>query len=242
MSRAQVIVKRLGAIHDLGSMDVLCTDKLADDFLEDVPDLRPLFLDHATGTLTEAKIRLARWDRPLGVEDRWPFEWAWLNNHFQGDLCRPLDARGGRCRSPCGSGWAKLDEVPFDFDRRRVSVLVEHAGRRFLVTKGAPEDVLSLAGSYQATDNLPPPPAAPAARHHYGGRRRAGRAAAVHAARRLVRIYPALIDFPAGDWRVGGVLSAACPDREEPVLSSAATRRRGFRAANAAAFSADRAV
>ena len=60
--------------------------------------------------------------------------------------------------------------------------------------------------------------------------------------RRLARSYQDLVDLPAGDRRGGGVLSAACPDREEPVLSPAATRRRGFRAADAAAFSADRAV
>ena len=71
MAKAQVIVKRLGAIHDLGSMDVLCTDK--------------------TGTLTEAKIRLARQVALSGVDSRHVLELAWLNSHFQSGLRSPLD-------------------------------------------------------------------------------------------------------------------------------------------------------
>ena len=64
---------------------------------------------------------------------------AWLNSHFQPDseparCCDPRSRLADRC------GWTKIDEVPFDFQRRRVSVLVEHEGRRLLITKGAPED------------------------------------------------------------------------------------------------------
>jgi Mg2+-importing ATPase len=129
MAKERVIVKRLAAIHDLGSMDVLCTDK--------------------TGTLTEAKIRLVRHIAVSGEESRHVLELAWLNSHFETGLRSPLDAaileRGG----VDGTGWTKLDEVPFDFERRRVSVLVEKEGRRLLVVKGAPEDVLKLSRQYE---------------------------------------------------------------------------------------------
>jgi Mg2+-importing ATPase len=129
MAKAQVIVKRLGAIHDLGSMDVLCTDK--------------------TGTLTEAKIRLARQVALSGADSERVLELAWLNSHLQTGLRNPLDAAIVESGPPRGAGWVKVDEVPFDFQRRRVSVLVEHGGQCQLITKGAPEDVIKLATRYE---------------------------------------------------------------------------------------------
>jgi P-type Mg2+ transporter len=129
MAKAQVIVKRLGAIHDLGSMDVLCTDK--------------------TGTLTEAKIRLARQVALSGADSERVLDLAWLNSHFQAGLRNPLDTAIVEAGPSRGAGWAKIDVVPFDFQRRRVSVLVEHEGRRVLITKGAPEDVIKLATRYE---------------------------------------------------------------------------------------------
>ena len=129
MAKAQVIVKRLGAIHDLGSMDVLCTDK--------------------TGTLTEAKISLARQVALSGAASEHVLDLAWLNSYFQAGLRNPLDTAIVESGPPRGAGWAKIDEVPFDFQRRRVSVLVEHEDRRLLVTKGAPEDVIKLATRYE---------------------------------------------------------------------------------------------
>jgi Mg2+-importing ATPase len=128
MSRAQVIVKRLGAINDLGSMDVLCTDK--------------------TGTLTEAKIRLARQIALSGVDFPHVGELAWLNSHFQSGLRSPLDTAILDAGMTQSAVWAKIDEVPFDFQRRRVSVVLEQEGRRLLVTKGAPEDVLKASSRY----------------------------------------------------------------------------------------------
>jgi Mg2+-importing ATPase len=129
MAKAQVIVKRLGAIHDLGSMDVLCTDK--------------------TGTLTEAKIKLARQVALSGADSERVLDLAWLNSHFQAGLRNPLDAAILDSGVPRGAGWAKIDEVPFDFERRCVSVVVEHEGRRLLITKGAPEDVIKIATRYE---------------------------------------------------------------------------------------------
>jgi Mg2+-importing ATPase len=134
MAKAQVIVKRLGAIHDLGSMDVLCTDK--------------------TGTLTEAKISLTQPIALSGDASEHVLDLAWLNSHFQAGLRNPLDTAIVESGPPRGAGWTKIDEVPFDFQRRRVSVLLEHAGRRLLITKGAPEDVIKLASRYEEPSKL----------------------------------------------------------------------------------------
>jgi P-type Mg2+ transporter len=138
MAKAQVIVKRLGAIHDLGSMDVLCTDK--------------------TGTLTEAKIKLARQVALSGADSPHVLDLAWLNSHFQAGLRNPLDAAIVELGPPRDAGWVKIDEVPFDFQRRRVSVLAENAGRRLLITKGAPEDVIRLATRYEEPGKPEPLP------------------------------------------------------------------------------------
>ena len=129
MAKQKVIVKRLAAIHDLGSMDVLCTDK--------------------TGTLTEARIELIRHITLSGVDSARVLELAWLNSHFESGLRSPLDTAILERTPDIPAGWTKLDEVPFDFERRRVSVLLERKGRRVLIVKGAPEDVLKLSDRYE---------------------------------------------------------------------------------------------
>jgi Mg2+-importing ATPase len=132
LSKRRVIVKRLSAIHDLGAMDMLCTDK--------------------TGTLTEARISLVRSIDGHGAASEWAFAAAYINSHFESGMKSPLDEAILAARPLNMEGWRKIDEVPFDFERRRVSVLVEQAGQRSLVVKGAPEDVLRLAGYYKGAD------------------------------------------------------------------------------------------
>ncbi len=129
MADKGVIVKRLAAIQNLGSMDVLCTDK--------------------TGTLTEARIRLEQHVDALGRDSERVLELAYLNSHFETGLKSPLDDAILEHSEVDISGWRKIDEVPFDFERRRVSVLVEKDGRRLLVVKGAPEDILRLSVRYE---------------------------------------------------------------------------------------------
>ncbi|MEN9888338.1 MAG: magnesium-translocating P-type ATPase [Pseudomonadota bacterium] len=124
MARQGIVVKRPSAIQDLGAMDVLCTDK--------------------TGTLTEARIRMERHVDPLGQTSERALELAWLNSHFETGLRSPLDEAILAHRTLDASAWTKVDEVPFDFERRRVSVLLERAGERSLVVKGAPDDILRL--------------------------------------------------------------------------------------------------
>jgi Mg2+-importing ATPase len=138
MSREQVIVKRLTAIHDLGSMDILCCDK--------------------TGTLTEARIKLIREVDVAGNDSQEVLHWAHINAAYETGLKSPLDEAIIEAEPSDLSGWRKLDEVPFDFERRRVSVLAEKDGRRYLVVKGAPEDILKLSSRYSSAGASKPIP------------------------------------------------------------------------------------
>jgi Mg2+-importing ATPase len=134
MAAWKVIVKRPSAIQDMGAMDVLCTDK--------------------TGTLTEAKIRLERHVDALGRESARVLELAYLNSYFESGLKSPLDNAILQHGEIDISGWQKIDEVPFDFERRRVSVLVERSGERMLAVKGAPEDTLRLCTHYEGAAGI----------------------------------------------------------------------------------------
>ncbi len=137
MAQKQVIVKRLSAIDDLGSMDVLCSDK--------------------TGTLTEAHIELVREVDLNGQNSDNVMRMAQINAAFETGLKSPLDEAILAAGKVDPTAWRKIDEVPFDFERRRVSVLVEGENRRLIVVKGAPEDVLSLAARYEQKGSPPIP-------------------------------------------------------------------------------------
>ena len=129
MARRRVIVKRLASIQNLGSMDVLCTDK--------------------TGTLTEARIRLERCVDGDGRDSEHALLLARLNSAFESGLKSPLDEAILAHGKVELDGWQKIDEVPFDFERRRVSVLVDRGDARWLVVKGAPDDVLGLCSAHE---------------------------------------------------------------------------------------------
>jgi Mg2+-importing ATPase len=129
MAAKKVIVKRLAAIHDLGGIDVLCTDK--------------------TGTLTEGRIRLERHLDPLGRDRLRVLELAYLNSWFETGIKSPLDDAILRHQEIDVRGWEKQDELPFDFQRRRVAVLLSRGGEDVLVEKGALEDILELCVSYE---------------------------------------------------------------------------------------------
>ncbi|HWA88766.1 MAG TPA: magnesium-translocating P-type ATPase [Rhizomicrobium sp.] len=136
MAERRVIVKRLSAIHDLGSMDVLCSDK--------------------TGTLTEADIALVRTVDLGGADCPEAQQAAWLNSNFETGIKSPLDEAILKAGAAGAEGWTKIDEVPFDFERRRVSVLAERTGTRRLFVKGAPEDILELSASFaRGANELP---------------------------------------------------------------------------------------
>jgi len=136
LAKRRVIVKRLADMHNIGAMDVLCTDK--------------------TGTLTEAKIRMVSHIDCDGKTNERIFQLAVLNSYFESGIKSPLDEAILAFRPPDVAGWVKIDEVPFDFERRRVSVLVAGPSERLLVVKGAPEDVLRCSTHYQAGGAVKP--------------------------------------------------------------------------------------
>ncbi|HET7839628.1 MAG TPA: magnesium-translocating P-type ATPase, partial [Rectinemataceae bacterium] len=137
MSRKQVIVKRLKAIQNLGAMDLLCTDK--------------------TGTITQDKVVL---ERHVDVTNR-PSEdvlrYAWMNSHYQTGLRNLLDDSilsnedldvERSCR--------KIDEIPFDFARKRMSVIIEYEGDHVLICKGSVDAVFEVCDRYQVDDDVLP--------------------------------------------------------------------------------------
>jgi P-type Mg2+ transporter len=124
MARKKVIVKHLAAMQNFGSMDVLCSDK--------------------TGTLTSGDMTIARAVGPSGQDSRHALRLARLNSYFETGIKSPLDAALLRDGRPDAENYRKLDEVPFDFERRRLSVVIESASERLLLTKGAAEAILPL--------------------------------------------------------------------------------------------------
>jgi Mg2+-importing ATPase len=134
MSREKVVVKRLNAIQNLGAMDVLCTDK--------------------TGTLTQDRVVLERYCDVTLKEDDGVLALAYLNSHFQTGLRNLLDrailAHAEVHAHPAFADYAKVDEVPFDFSRRMMSVVVRTpAGQYRLVCKGAPEEVYKHCAGFE---------------------------------------------------------------------------------------------
>src|SRR5262245_20933400 len=122
MSRQQVIVKQLLSIENLGSMTVLCSDK--------------------TGTLTDGVIQLHDTLNTAGQSSDRVLQYAWLNAHFQTGFENPIDRAICNKRSFATMGIEKLDEIPYDFIRKRLSVRIAQNGRRRLITKGALASVL----------------------------------------------------------------------------------------------------
>jgi len=129
MAREKVIVKHLSAIQNLGSIDILCSDK--------------------TGTLTAGILSVERATDPFGRDAARPLDLAALNAAFQTGVKSPLDVAILRRPSPDLDYYVKTDEIPFDFERRRVSVVLERAGAFMLVAKGAPEGILDACTHYE---------------------------------------------------------------------------------------------
>jgi len=130
MSNHKVIVKRLNAIQNIGAMDILCTDK--------------------TGTLTLDKIVLERHLNVLGIEDDEVLKWAYLNSYHQTGLKNLMDKAVLEHVElhdylKVEERYIKVDEIPFDFQRRRMSVVLKrHNGKHLLICKGAVEEMLEL--------------------------------------------------------------------------------------------------
>lgn len=129
LARVRVILKRPAALENLGSIDVLCSDK--------------------TGTLTAGKIKLEKYIDLDGQEYAEVLLYAALNSSFQTGIRSPLDEAILAHEHPSVADYRKLDEIPFDFNRRRLSVVVNGPAGALLVTKGAPESVEPLCGHFQ---------------------------------------------------------------------------------------------
>jgi Mg2+-importing ATPase len=139
MSRRKVIVKRLNSIQNFGGMDVLCTDK--------------------TGTLTEDRVVLQRHCNVEGDESAQVLLFGYLISHFQTGLKNLLDRAilesSDFHDQAVVAKYKKLDEIPFDFTRRMMSVLVEDPdGHAILLTKGAPEEVFHQCSQFELDGKL----------------------------------------------------------------------------------------
>lgn len=131
MSKKKTIVKRLESIQSFGGMNILCTDK--------------------TGTLTEDKIVLEKYLNVNGEEDYSVLKQAYLNAYFQTGLKGSIDeaiikrAKDNGLAKEIEGEFKIIDEIPFDFTRRRLSVVVTNGTKKELITKGAVEEILSIS-------------------------------------------------------------------------------------------------
>lgn len=123
MMRRKVLVKQLAAIENFGSIEILCSDK--------------------TGTLTEGEIILDRHVDIAGNEDPRVLEYIYVNSALQGGIRSPLDDAVLRHVTLSTAAYRKVDEIPFDFARRRLSVVVARNGEYRLLTKGESESVMT---------------------------------------------------------------------------------------------------
>lgn len=136
MAKKKVIVKRLPAIQNFGAVDVLCTDK--------------------TGTLTQDRVVLEKHVDILGNPSEEVLNYAYLNSFFQTGLRNLIDRAILEYADLDTSECRLVDELPFDFQRRRMSVVVEYEGDHVLICKGAVEEIFSCCSRYQIEDEVYP--------------------------------------------------------------------------------------
>ena len=127
-----MIVKKLSAIQNLGAMDILCTDK--------------------TGTITEDRVVLMHYVDPFGNENEDVLNYAYLNSKYQTGWRNLMDVAvldyfDSKKKTLPFANVSKIDEIPFDFSRRRLSVALSLAGERVMITKGAVEEMAEVCSS-----------------------------------------------------------------------------------------------
>jgi Mg2+-importing ATPase len=136
MARKKVLVKQLSAIEDFGSVEILCSDK--------------------TGTLTEGEIVLDRHVDVDGHDDENVLRLVYLNSYFQAGIKSPLDDAILKHEHPAIAEYEKVDEIPFDFNRKRLSVVARRGVEHLLITKGEAESVFATCRTVMV-DGTPQP-------------------------------------------------------------------------------------
>ncbi len=136
MSKKGVIVKRLAAIQNFGSMDILCSDK--------------------TGTLTENRVTVILHVDIDGKDSDKVFLYSFLNSSYQTGLRSPLDDAILNYKEVSRAPYVRVDEIPFDFVRKRLSVVVNDGTNSVLITKGAPEEIGKVVGAYELAGEVHP--------------------------------------------------------------------------------------
>ncbi|HEY3373693.1 MAG TPA: magnesium-translocating P-type ATPase [Candidatus Aquicultor sp.] len=136
MASKKVIVKQLASIENFGSMEILCSDK--------------------TGTLTLGEVVLEHHVNVEGEEDDGILRIIYLNSFFETGVKSPLDSAILKHGNLDINEYAKVAEIPFDFERRRLSVVVEHNSERLLITKGAVESVFEICSTAQLSGKTVP--------------------------------------------------------------------------------------
>lgn len=135
MSRKKVIVKKLNAIQNFGAIDILCTDK--------------------TGTLTQDRVILEKYVDVTGRQSEDVLRYAYMNSYYQTGLKNLLDRSVlSHTDLDVDRGCRKVDEIPFDFQRKRMSVVVDYEGDHVLICKGAVEDIYRSCTHYQVDDEV----------------------------------------------------------------------------------------
>jgi Mg2+-importing ATPase len=124
MAEKKVIVKRLASIENFGSMNIICSDK--------------------TGTLTEGIVQVKSALGVNGTSSDKVFLFAYLNAFYETGFTNPIDEAIRKYRTPDLSGYLKMDEIPYDFLRKRLSIAVTHGNDRLMVTKGALDNILEV--------------------------------------------------------------------------------------------------
>ena len=214
LAKRKVVVKRLNAIQNFGAMDVLCSDK--------------------TGTLTEDNISLDRHLNLHGQTDERVLQLAWLNSRHQNGVKNLMD----RAILAHGQGnpalaslwrWRKIDELPFDFERRRLSVLVAEGQQQQLICKGAVEEMLAVAAYWQDGDVVRPLDAAARQRIRLLAERyqQQGFRVLLVASRSLAEPARPLTLDEERDLVLGGLLTFLDPPKESAAAALAALRENG---------------
>lgn len=140
MSKKKTIIKNLSSIQNFGAMNILCTDK--------------------TGTLTEDRIVLSTYSNAEGTTDDSVCKYAYLNSSFQTGLKNPIDKAiisfVDENKSVNKNDYHLIGEIPFDFKRRRLSVIVKENERVYMITKGAMEEMVSVSSNVKIQNEILP--------------------------------------------------------------------------------------